>query len=82
VATLGGHLLAVGKRRPKNSKTTGLTVADRLSQSYGSEVPSAATAPDGREPREWCGLATRYEKTAVVSLAGLHIAGIIPRSAR
>jgi transposase len=32
--------------------------------------------------RQWRGLATRYEKTATVFRAALHIAGIFLRSAR
>ncbi|MFJ3022640.1 IS5 family transposase [Streptomyces tendae] len=32
--------------------------------------------------KQWRGIATRYEKTATIYLAGLHIAGIFPWSAR
>ena len=32
--------------------------------------------------KKWRGIATRYEKTATIYLAGLHIAGIFLRSAR
>ncbi|MBQ0954166.1 hypothetical protein E6R61_03580 [Streptomyces sp. LRa12] len=32
--------------------------------------------------KQWRGIATRYEKTATVHLAGLHIAGIFFWSAR
>ncbi|WTP70456.1 IS5 family transposase (plasmid) [[Kitasatospora] papulosa] len=32
--------------------------------------------------KQWCGIATRYEKTATIYLAGLHIAGIFLWSAR
>ncbi|GHI53712.1 hypothetical protein Srubr_35580 [Streptomyces rubradiris] len=35
-----------------------------------------------RLPDQWRGIATRYEKTATVYLAGLHIAGIFLWSAR
>jgi hypothetical protein len=31
---------------------------------------------------QWRGIATRYDKTAIIYLAGLHIAGILLRSAR
>lgn len=31
--------------------------------------------------KQWRGIATRYEKTATVYLAGLHVAGIFPWSA-
>lgn len=33
-------------------------------------------------PKQWRGIATRYEKTATVHLAGLHLAGIFLWSAR
>lgn len=32
--------------------------------------------------RQWRGIATRYEKTAAIYLAGLHVAGIFIWSAR
>ncbi|WP_425573453.1 hypothetical protein [Streptomyces albidochromogenes] len=32
--------------------------------------------------KQWRGIATRYEKTATIYLAGLHVAGILPWSAR
>jgi transposase len=32
--------------------------------------------------KQWRGIATRYEKTAIIFLAGLHIAGIFLWSAR
>ncbi|SEQ51332.1 Transposase DDE domain-containing protein [Streptomyces radiopugnans] len=32
--------------------------------------------------KRWRGIATRYEKTAIIYLAGLHVAGIFLRSAR
>ncbi|MEU3853583.1 IS5/IS1182 family transposase, partial [Streptomyces sp. NPDC029554] len=32
--------------------------------------------------KQWRGIATRYEKTATIYLAGLHIAGIFLWSAR
>lgn len=32
--------------------------------------------------KQWRGIATRYEKTATVYLAGLHVAGIFLRPAR
>ncbi|GGQ38309.1 hypothetical protein GCM10010266_72050 [Streptomyces griseomycini] len=32
--------------------------------------------------KQWRGIATRYEKTAIIYLAGLHIAGIFLWSAR
>jgi transposase len=32
--------------------------------------------------KQWCGIATRYEKTATIYLAGIHIAGIFLWSAR
>lgn len=33
-------------------------------------------------PKQWQGIATRYEKTAALYLAGLHIAGLFLWSAR
>ncbi len=32
--------------------------------------------------KQWCGIATRYEKTATIYLAGLHLTGIFLWSAR
>ncbi|KUN18525.1 transposase [Streptomyces corchorusii] len=32
--------------------------------------------------KQWRGIAARYEKTATICLAGLHLAGIFLRSAR
>ncbi|GHG62399.1 hypothetical protein GCM10010513_29040 [Streptomyces glebosus] len=32
--------------------------------------------------KQWRGIATRYEKTATIYLAGLHIAGVFPWSAQ
>jgi transposase len=62
---------------------------------YGGAAAVAATGlrPGGVKVRntvercinrlkQWRGIATRYEKTAVIYLAGLHIAGILLWSAR
>ncbi|MET9282326.1 hypothetical protein ABZY01_31255, partial [Streptomyces anthocyanicus] len=45
------------------------------------QVPRRAAYPTNRL-KQWRGIATRYEKTATVHLAGLHIAGIFFWSAR
>ncbi|MEU2131303.1 hypothetical protein ABZ587_23590, partial [Streptomyces sp. NPDC018352] len=44
-------------------------------------APRRAAYPTNRL-KQWCGIATRYEKTATIYLAGLHIAGIFLWSAR
>jgi transposase len=62
-----------------------------ISRKHGSEGAAAqqcavATRPGHgdvtRLPDQWRGIATRYEKTATIYLAGLHIAGIFLWSAR
>lgn len=44
------------------------------------EVPDRIAV--GPRLKQWRGIATRYEKTATIYLAGLHMAGIFLWSAR
>lgn len=53
-----------------------------MSATCGSPVPVPGGAPRGGCLKQWRGIATRYEKTAIIYLAGLHIAGIFLWSAR
>ncbi|WP_445064982.1 hypothetical protein [Streptomyces sp. SAS_281] len=55
---------------------------EALNGSWAKRAPLCGGERCINRLKQWRGLATRYEKTATVYLAGLHIAGIFLWSAR
>lgn len=60
---------------PLRGKAYGGFVEGRAERACTLQAPLRAAYPTNRL-KPWRGIATRYEKTATIYLAGLHIAGI------
>ncbi|MER8001004.1 transposase, partial [Streptomyces sp. NPDC095613] len=75
----GGRPPAFDRETYKQRNTVERCIARKRTCPW--QAPRRAAYPTNRL-KQWRGIATRYEKTATIYLAGLHIAGIFLWSAR
>ncbi|WP_406498457.1 hypothetical protein OHB06_50160 [Streptomyces sp. NBC_01604] len=62
--------------------TLPLAAAALVLQAVAAPLPEAGWQRCSNRLKQWRGIAIRYEKTAPIYLAGLHVAGIVLRSGR